>query len=77
LCATHGETYKILTFISFSTRLEKIGSFIKISGFHHDADEISFLLGYNGASSGNPLQTFQDNILVPSSMVEKSMKSTS
>jgi hypothetical protein len=38
-----------------------------ISGFHHNADEICALLGYNTALSGNPLPTFQDNVLVPSS----------
>jgi hypothetical protein len=31
-----------------------------------------FPLGYNAASSGNPLLTFRDNVLVPSSRVKKS-----
>jgi hypothetical protein len=39
------------------------------------AEEICALLGYIAASSGNPLPTFQNNILVPSSRVKKSKKS--
>jgi hypothetical protein len=46
-----------------------------ISGFHHDADEICTLLGYNTALSGNPLLTFKDNVSVPSSRVKKSKES--
>jgi hypothetical protein len=46
-----------------------------ISGFRRDADEICALLGYNTASSGNPLPTFRDNVSVPSSRVKKSKKS--
>jgi hypothetical protein len=34
------------------------------------------LLGYNTASSGNPLLMFWDNVSVPSSRVNKSKKST-
>jgi hypothetical protein len=45
-----------------------------ISGFRRDVDEIYALLGYNAASSGNPLPTFRDNISVPSSRVKKSKK---
>jgi hypothetical protein len=37
------------------------------SGFRRDADEVRAFLGYNTASSGNPLLTFRDNILVPPS----------
>jgi hypothetical protein len=42
-----------------------------ISGFRCDADEICALLGYNAASSGNPLPMFRDNVSVPSSRVKK------
>jgi hypothetical protein len=35
-----------------------------ISGFRHDVDEICALLGFYAASSGNPLPTFRDNMLV-------------
>jgi hypothetical protein len=45
-----------------------------ISGFRRDADEICGLLGYNAASSDNPLPTFRDNVSVPSSRVKKSKK---
>jgi hypothetical protein len=37
--------------------------------------EICALLGYNAASSGNPLPTFRDNVSVPSSRAKKSKKS--
>jgi hypothetical protein len=43
-----------------------------ISGFRRDADENCAVLGYNAASSGNPLPTFQDNVSVPSSTFKKS-----
>jgi hypothetical protein len=43
-----------------------------ISGFRRDADATCALLGYNAASSGNPLTTFRDNLSVPSSRVKKS-----
>jgi hypothetical protein len=46
-----------------------------ILGLRRDADEICALLGYNAASSGNPLPTFRDNVSVPSSNVKKSKKS--
>jgi hypothetical protein len=46
------------------------------SGFRLDADEICPLLGYNAASSGNSLQTFRDNVSVPSSKVKNSKKGT-
>jgi hypothetical protein len=39
------------------------------SGFGRDADEIYAPLGYNAASSGDPLPTFRDNVSVPSSRV--------
>jgi hypothetical protein len=42
-----------------------------ISGFHCDVEEICTLLGYYAASSGNPLLTFQNNALVPSSRAKK------
>jgi hypothetical protein len=45
-----------------------------ISGFRRDVDEICALLGYYAASTGNPLPTFRDNVLVPTSRVKKSMK---
>jgi hypothetical protein len=41
-----------------------------ISGFCCNVDEICTLLGYNAASNGNPLLTFQDNVSVPSSSVQ-------
>jgi hypothetical protein len=42
-----------------------------ISGFHCYVDEISALLGYYTASSGNCLPTFQVNLLVPFSTSKK------
>ena len=36
-----------------------------ISGFCHDINEICALLGFYKAQSGNPVPTFQDNLLVP------------
>jgi hypothetical protein len=39
------------------------------SGFRRDVDEICALPPYYAASSGNCLQTFRDNISVPSSRV--------
>jgi hypothetical protein len=36
--------------------------------------EICALLGYNAASSGNPLPTFRDNVSVPYSRVKKCKK---
>jgi hypothetical protein len=36
--------------------------------------EICVFLGYNAASSGNPLPTFRDNVSVPSSRVKKSKR---
>jgi formate/nitrite transporter FocA (FNT family) len=43
-----------------------------ISGFCHDVDQICAYLGYYAASNGNPLLTYRDNILVPSSRVKMS-----
>jgi hypothetical protein len=43
-----------------------------ISGFGRNVDEIYTLLGYYAVSNGNPLPTFQDNVSVPSSTVQKS-----
>ena len=48
-----------------------------ISCFRHDIEEISSLLGYYGASSGNTLPTFRDKVSVISSRVKKSMKFSS
>jgi hypothetical protein len=45
-----------------------------ISGFRRDADEIRAILGYNAASSVNPLPRVGDNVSVPSSRVKKSKK---
>jgi hypothetical protein len=45
-----------------------------ISGFRRDVDEICTLLGYYETSSGYLLQTFRDNVSVPSSTVKKSKK---
>jgi hypothetical protein len=36
-----------------------------ISDFRRDGEEVSALLEYNAASSGNPLPTFRDNVLCP------------
>jgi hypothetical protein len=47
-----------------------------ISGFRSDVDEISALLGYNAASSGNPLPIIRDNVSVPSSRVKKSSEAS-
>jgi hypothetical protein len=41
-----------------------------ISGFRRYVDEICALLGYYTASNDNPLPTFRDNVLVPSSRVK-------
>jgi hypothetical protein len=41
-----------------------------ISGFRREVHENCDFLGYYVASSGNFLQTFRDNILVPSSREE-------
>jgi len=38
-----------------------------ISGLRREVDEKRVLLGYYAASSGNSLQTFRDNLSVPSS----------
>ena len=43
-----------------------------ILGFRHEVDERYTLLGYYAAYSGNLLPTFRDNLLVPSSGVNKS-----
>jgi hypothetical protein len=47
-----------------------------ISDFRRDADEICPLLRYYAASNGNPLPTFGDNVLVPSSRTNKSWPSS-
>jgi hypothetical protein len=39
-------------------------NYFMTSGFRRDADEICALLGYNAASSGNPLPTFRCNVSV-------------
>jgi len=44
-----------------------------ISRFSHKADENCTLLSYYAASSGNFLLTFQDNLSVPSSDVDKEL----
>jgi hypothetical protein len=41
-----------------------------ISGFRRDVDDICTLLGYQAASSGNPLPTFWDSKSVSSSRVK-------
>jgi len=41
-----------------------------ISGFQDEVDENCAPLGYYAASGGNSLQTFQDNLLVPSSKIK-------
>jgi hypothetical protein len=43
-----------------------------ISGVRRNVDEICALLGCSAASSGNPLPTFRDNVLVLYSGVKKS-----
>jgi hypothetical protein len=43
--------------------------------FRRDAGELCVLLVYYAASNGNPLQTFRDNVSVPSSRVKKSKSS--
>jgi hypothetical protein len=47
------------------------------SGFRSDANENCALLVYYAASSGNFLQTFRDNLSVPSSVVEKTEENCS
>jgi hypothetical protein len=49
-------------------------SFSMRSGFCRNVDEICGLLRYYAASNGNPLLTFRDSVLVPSSRVKKSKK---
>ena len=46
-----------------------------ISGFRRDVDEIWTLLGYYAAYNGSSVQTFRDNLSVPSSRVKKSRRS--
>jgi len=46
-----------------------------ISGFRHEVDEKSALVGYYAASSCNFLLTFWDNILVSSSVFENPKES--
>jgi hypothetical protein len=41
--------------------------FCMMSGFRREVDKNCALLGYYAASSGNLLQTFRDNLSVPSS----------
>jgi len=41
-----------------------------ISGFFYKVDENCSLLGCYGASSGNSIPTFRDNLFVPSSRVK-------
>jgi len=41
-----------------------------ISGFRRDVDDTCVLLGYYAALSGNFLQTFWNNLSVPSSRVK-------
>jgi hypothetical protein len=53
-------------------RLMKFWDVSVISGFRRDGDEICALLGYYATPSGNPLPTFRDIALVPSSNVTKS-----
>jgi hypothetical protein len=45
-------------------------SYILILGFRRDVDEICGLLGCYAASCGSCLQTFRDNVSVPSSRVK-------
>ena len=45
-----------------------------ISGFRSDVDDMCALLGYYVELSGNPVTTFRENLLVPSSRVKKSKK---
>jgi hypothetical protein len=58
----------------FNNETENASCLFVISYFRHDVDEICALLGYYASSNGNPLQTFRDNISVPSSRVKKSKK---
>jgi hypothetical protein len=53
------------------TKKQKTGL---ISGFCRNVDEICALLGYYRASCGNCLQTFWDNVSVPSSSVKLSFQ---
>jgi len=41
------------------------------SGFHYEVDKSSALPSYYAESSGNFLQTYRDNLLVPSSRIKK------
>jgi hypothetical protein len=58
-----GNGYFFLTLFNFVT-----------SGFRRDANQNCTLLGYNAASSGNPLLTFRDNVSVAFSRAKNSKK---
>jgi hypothetical protein len=65
----------LLIFLSWTSSLQPYVSSVSesciipsvISGFHSEVDENSVLLGCYATSSGSFLQTFRDNITVPSS----------
>jgi hypothetical protein len=50
---------------------DKLSSFF-ISSFRREVDEIRALIGYCAVYSGNSLQTFRDNLAVPSSRFKNS-----
>jgi hypothetical protein len=53
-------------YIIFARDTEHLAINTMISGFRRDVDKICGLLGYYAASCGNCLQTFRDNVSVPS-----------
>jgi hypothetical protein len=50
-----------------------LSTYAYISGFGREVAENRPLLGYYAASSGNFLQTFRDNLSVPSSKIGKKL----
>lgn len=57
---------------TWEVRLQEIKSLCVISGFRRDVKEIFATLGCYAAWNGNSIQTFQDNVSVPSSGAKQS-----
>jgi hypothetical protein len=71
VCATHayflekGEEFQLYHCIWSLFKITN--SYVMISGFPRQVDEICAPLGYYAAYSDNSLQTFRDNLSIPSS----------
>jgi len=59
----------VVTFSCWNDK-DRENSSCVISSFRRAVEEICALLGYHAAYSGNFLQTFRDNLSVPSSKVK-------